>query len=486
VNTSIRNAGAVVIAMFLALFVGATTIQVVQADELRGYPYNTRTLLASYDVERGPILVEGSPIVRSVPTDTETHYQRVYESGPLYAHVTGYFTHTQGSTGIEGAMMQELSGTSDSQFFDEMEALFTGRKPAGAAVELTINDKAQRAAWDGLGDLKGAVVAMDPKTGAVLAMVSKPTFDPNELAVPDTEQMRAKYEELLEDPEDPFINRAITGNLNPPGSVFKIVVAAAALENGLATPDSPLPNPATYTLPGTSAVVNNPNWGEPCGPGDTTTLRTAIEFSCNIPFADLAVKLGSDRIRAQAEKFGFNNAFQIPLAVTASAYPKDALDPAQTALTGFGQYDVRATPIQMAMISSAIANDGVVMRPQLVNQVLSPSLNQLKGLSKSEFGRAVSPQNAQFIREMMVASVNNGVASNARMDGVEVAGKTGTAENGPDEPYSLWFTGFTGTEGRTVAVAVVLEDGGGMGQSGTGNGQAALIANQVMKAVLEQ
>ena len=480
----LRFVGIVVLGLFLSLFVSATSIQVLAQGELNDDPRNSRTILQSYDVQRGPILVNGAPIASSVPVDTEFKYERTYEQGALYAPVTGYFTLGQGSTGIEQAMNAELSGKSDAQFWSGLTGLFTGRSPAGAAVELTIDPAVQQAAWDALGSMRGAVVALDPATGAVLGMVSKPAYDPNLLAGSDTDTVLANYNALLADPEGPLQNRAIGGDMNPPGSVFKLVVAAAALEYGVTTPDAPLPNPATFTLPGSTAVVNNPTHGATCGEGDTTTLRRALELSCNIPFAQLAIQLGDERVRKMAEALGFNSEFEVPQTAAASTYPTGNLDDAQTALTGFGQFDVRATPLQIAMVSSAIANGGVVMKPTTVEQVLTPELQQLQGPRVSQFGRAFSETTATALRSMMIASVATGVASNARIDGVDVAGKTGTAENGPDEPYSLWFTGFAASGDRQIAVAVVLEDGGGMGQSGTGNGLAATIGQQVMKAVL--
>lgn len=484
-NRSIRLVGIVVLGMFIALFVSTTTIQVFQADNLSAMDGNTRSLYDSYDIKRGPILVDGQEIASSTPVDTEYKYQRSYANGPLYSAVTGYFTNTQGSMGIEDAMNAELSGKSDAQFFDGLSRLFTGQSPAGAAVELSISPAAQQAALDGLGADKGAVVALDPATGAILAMVSTPGYDPNALAVPDEASFFATYNALLEDESGPLQNRAIGGDLNPPGSVFKLVIAAAALDAGIATPDSPLENPATWQLPGSTAVINNPTHGAPCGDGPTTTLRTAIEFSCNIPFAQLAIQLGEDRVRAMTDKLGFGHQFTVPMAATESTYPAGPLDDAQIALTGFGQYDVRTTPLQMALVSGAIANDGVVMNPTTVEQVLTEDLKEIQGPQVSEFGRAFSEQVANDLESMMIASVSSGVASNARIDGVDVAGKTGTAENGEDEPYSLWFTGFVATGDSHVAVAVVVEDGGGFEQQGTGNGSAATIGQQVMKAVLD-
>lgn len=484
-NRNIRIVGVAVLGMFLALFISTTTIQVFQVNNLANGPENRRSQLADYEIERGPILIDGTPIASSNPVDNMYRYQRSYANGPLYSAVTGYYTYTQGSTGIEDAMNAELSGKSDSQFFAGLNRLFTGQTPAGAAVELTINANAQQVAYDALGDLRGSVVAFDPATGAIIAMVSTPGYDPNGLSGPDQEQVLDTYNQLLADPNGPLQNRAIGGDMNPPGSVFKLVIAAAALEEGIATPDSPLENPATWTLPGSTAVVNNPSHGSPCGSGETTNLRIAIEQSCNIPFAQLAVQLGDDKIRAMAEKFGFGHEFKVPMTASASIYPDGPLDDAQTGLTGFGQFDVRATPLQMALVSGAIANGGVVMNPTLVESVLTPDLRELQGQQVSEFGRAFSAETASALESMMIGSVSSGVASNARIDGVDVAGKTGTAENGDDEPYSLWFTGFVATDTTHIAVAVVLEDGGGMGQSGTGNGSAATIGQQVMKAVLD-
>lgn len=482
----LRLVGVVVLLMFASLFVSTTTIQVFAQPSLASDPSNARTILQSYDVQRGPILVDGTPIASSVPVDTEYKYERSYANGELYSAVTGYYTIGYGSTGIESAMNAELSGQSDAQFWSGLTGLFTGQSPAGAAVELTIDPAVQQAAWDALGSMRGAVVAINPSTGAVLGMVSKPTFDPNTLAGSDTAAVLDTYNALLADTDKPMINRAIAGDMNPPGSVFKLVVAAAALEAGLATADSPLPNPPTLTLPGSTAVVNNPSHGSPCGPDETTSLRTAIELSCNVPFAQLAIDLGADRLRAMAEALGFNHEFEVPQTSAASVYPTGTLDAAQTGLTGFGQFDVRATPLQIAMVSSAIANGGVVMNPTMIEQVLTPELQQLQGPRVTEFGRAFSQSTADALASMMVGSVNTGVASNARIAGVDVAGKTGTAENGTGEPYSLWFTGFAGTGDQQIAVAVVLEDGGGMGQSGTGNGLAATIGKQVMEAVLQR
>jgi peptidoglycan glycosyltransferase len=482
VNKELKRVSIVVLVMFLALFTSTTLIQVVTADSLRADGRNSRTLYASYSAERGPILVDGQPIAISVPTDDEFKFQRTYTNPLLYAPVTGYFTLNQGNTGIEGALNDYLSGTSNSQFLDQINAILTGQNPKGASVELTINPAVQQAAWDALGDLQGAVIAINPQTGEILAMVSKPTFDPNTLAVHDTDEVIATYEALLGDPSGPLFNRTLAGALNPPGSTFKLVVAAAALESGQFTPASEIPNPAQLALPQSDNVITN-SGGDTCGGTPTVSLARALSLSCNIPFAQVGATLGSQEIREQANRFGFNESISVPLESTPSVYPR-ALDEPQTMLSAFGQSSVRASPLQMAMVSMAIANGGSLMRPNLVENIMTADLRTLQQFQAEQFGQAMSPETAAAITQMMVDSVANGAASNARIDGVDVAGKTGTAENGEGDPYTLWFTGFAPANDPQVAVAVVIENGGGQGQSGSGNEIAAPIAKRVLEAVL--
>ena len=262
------------------------------------------------------------------------------------------------------------------------------------------------------------------------------------------------------------------------------MVTAAALESGNYTAQSQFPNPASWTLPGTITEIKNSSRGT-CGQGETVTLEVALIKSCNIPFAILATELGDDRIRAQAELMGFGQELSIPMKVTPSIYPSN-LDSAQTALTGFGQFDVRVTPLQMAMVAAGIANQGVIMQPQLVKMVVASNLNVLLDPQPRVLSAPMSRTTTGFLTRMMVDSVEVGVATRAGIEGFAVAGKTGTAQNGPTDPYTLWFTGFAPAEAPKVAVAVVVEDGGGIGQNGTGNQIAAPIARAVMKAVLQR
>lgn len=483
-NRELKRVSFVVLAMFVALFVSATTIQVFQADNLSKDARNTRTLYESFSTERGAILVGGQPIATSVPTDDLYKFQRQYSNGPLYSSVTGYFTLNQGTTGIENALNDYLSGTSNSQFFDSINNLVSGQDPKGASVELSIDPVAQQAAYDALGDYTGAVIVTEPATGRILAMVSKPDFDPNALASHDTDQVLAAYDALNDASGDPLVNRAIGGTMNPPGSVFKLVVASAAIESGKFTAESTFPNLAAYTLPGSSSQVINSGGGT-CGSGDTVTLATAVALSCNVPMAEMGVQLGAAAIRNMAEKYGFDTELSIPVDVEESTYPT-VTDDAQTALTAFGQYDVRATPLQIAMVSAAIANGGDVMKPSLVDTIRSQDLSVLQQFQSTVLDTAISQQTADAIKAMMVSSVQSGAATNATIEGVSVAGKTGTAENGTDDPYTLWFTGFAPADDPQFAITVLIEDGGGLGQTGYGNLLAAPIAKQVLEAVLNK
>ena len=478
----LKRVSLVIFVMFLSLFISSTGIQVISADDLAADQRNVRSIYDSYKTQRGSILVDGKPIAESIPVDDVYRYNRVY-SDEMYSSVTGFFSLYQGATGLESATNSYLTGQNSSQFFEQINALLSGNPVAGASVELTIDPDVQKAAWDALGDKKGAVVAINPTTGNILAMVSKPAFDANELAVHEGATSNANYKALIEDEDGPLLNRAYS-ELYAPGSVFKLVVAAAALESGEYTADSTFPNPSKYTLPGTSTVVMNSGEGK-CGGAATVSIADALRLSCNVPFAQLGIALKQNRISSQAGLFGFSKNIEFPMTSVASVYPS-GMDDAQTGLSAFGQFDVRVTPLQMAMVSAAIANKGVLMQPNLIENVLTANLSVLHQPSPSVFSQPMSATTAKSMTEMMVGAVSNGVSGNARISGVEVAGKTGTAQNGTDQPYTLWFTGFAPANNPQVAVAVVIADGGGLGQSGRGNSLAAPVAKKVMQAVLKK
>ncbi|WOF23102.1 penicillin-binding protein 2 [Microbacterium betulae] len=482
----LRRLSIIVLFMFLSLFVATSWIQVVNAPTLNEDVNNRRTLYDSYEVQRGSIIAGGEEIVTSIASDDLYAWQRQYANADVWSTVTGWINPVLQSTeGLERAMNQELSGQASSAFFSRIDQILSGQDPRGSSIELSLEPAAQQAAYDALVNrgYTGAVVAVEPSTGRILAMVSTPGYDTNQLALHDGDAVNANYTALEADALEPLQNRAIAGDLYPPGSTFKLVTATAAIASGDYTMDSTFPNVAAYTLPSSSAVVSNADGGT-CGSGDTVTLRDAIRLSCNVPMAELAVELGEDAIREAAESYGFNRSFETPLPSTASSYPSLAGDDAQTGLTGFGQGQVTATPLQMAMVAAGIANDGVVMNPWMVDDVIGPDLSVQETYDPTAFGEALDADLADALTEAMTASVQDGAATNARIDGVDVAGKTGTAENADDDPYTLWFTGFAPADDPQVAVAVVVEDGGGQGQSGSGNTIAAPIAKEVMEAVL--
>lgn len=500
ITRSLRRISVVVIAMFAALFISTSVIQVGVADELRGDDRNRRTTLANQNVNRGPILVQGEPIAQSIATDEEIRYQRVYANGPLYAPITGRYTLDGLNTGLEAAYDDYLTASTGGQFFDIANAVLTGREPQGAAVETTIDAYLQQVAWDALGDFAGAVIAMEPATGRILAMVSKPTYDPNALASHDPDAVEDAYQLLLDDPGEPLINRAMNGDLDPPGSTFKLVTAAAALDSGRFTPDSTFPNPGSLQLPQSSSVIYNSS-GYACGGGDTVTLSDAISQSCNIPVAELADQLGYQPIKSMANALGFCHGYDVariqpvieygctpyddlnlsPMYSTPSWYPP-APDAPQTMLSSFGQSSVRASPLQMAMVAGAIANQGVLMSPTLVDSVISPDQTPLVTVEPQSLGQPMTTATARALTAMMVASVDSGAAQNAAIEGVSVAGKTGTAENGAGQPYTLWFTGFAPAENPQIVVAVVVQNGGGLPQD---EQLSSTLSAPIGKAVLE-
>ncbi|MDM8085156.1 penicillin-binding transpeptidase domain-containing protein [Cellulomonas cellasea] len=485
-NTPLRRLSLVVVTMFLALMVGTSWVQFVQADALNNDSRNVRTLYREFGNPRGPIIVAGTPIAWSEPVDDAFGYQRIYAPGAMYSNVTGFYSIVNGRTGIESAENDVLTGSSDSLFLSRIQDLITGKQPQGSSVELTLNPAAQQAAWDALGDQVGAVVALDPTTGAVLALVSTPGFDPNSLATHDTAAASTAYKDLNAAANDPLVDKAISGKTYPPGSTFKLVTAAAALESGQYSADTVLAAPDVLSLPQTTATIGNYG-GASCGSGGQTTLSDALRVSCNTAFAQLGMDLGADALREQAEKFGFSTPLSIPMKVTESYFPpNEDLDPAKLAKSAIGQQDVRTTPMQMAMVSAAIANGGKVMTPYTVATVRTADLDVISETEPSVFSTAISAGTASTLRDMMVSVVDSGTGTAAKIPGVQVAGKTGTAETTAEQSPHAWFTGFAPANDPKVAVAVIVEHGGSTGNEATGGKVAAPIAKAVMQAVLGQ
>ncbi|MDO5619733.1 peptidoglycan D,D-transpeptidase FtsI family protein [Kocuria sp.] len=476
-NRAIRHVWLAAVAIFAVLLLALTSIMFFQQRSLAADPWNTRSLYQQFGKDRGPILAGGQEVARSVPTDGDYAYQREYTDGEVYAPLTGYFSPIYGATGLENAMGEQLSGDSDSQFYDRVVATLSGNQPSGASVEMTVDPQLQELAYSLLNGRKGSIVALEPSTGRILAMVSSPSYDPNLLASHDSAGVIEASQRLNADVNQPMSNRAIAGNLYSPGSTFKIVDLVAALESGDYTTDSTIPNPQNLQLPNTSTTL--PNYvGGNCASRTEADLEFAFNNSCNTPFAQIAMDLGQDRIRQTAENFGYGQDLSIPLTVTPSTFPTD-LDDASLAMSAIGQYDVRSTPLQVAMISSAIANDGVLMRPQLIQEVRSSDLSVIDSFRAQQMQRSTSADVANTVTDLMVSSVDNGIARGAQVPGYSVAGKTGTAEIGASGTSSSWFTGFAPADNPQVAVAVVYDDiPAGQSSDATANAQ------QMFEAVL--
>lgn len=476
-NSPLRKVAISVLVLFTLLILNANYIQVVRSSELRNNPSNTRILAEEYDRERGAIVVAGNPVAQSVATDDTLTYLRQYPNAEVYATVTGYYSLVFGNTGIEDAEDEILSGNDDRLAFRRIADLFTGRDPSGGNVELTLDPAAQQTAYDALGGVDGAVVALDPRTGAVLAMVSSPSYDPNQLSSHDPAAIRAYSDQLSALDPDPRINATIAER-HSPGSVFKLITSAAALQEGY-TPDTVVPAPQQYVLPGTSRPLNNFD-GEACAASGEQPLIDALTISCNTAFAELGVELGEDSIRSTAEAFGIDQGrFDMPLTVAESTVG-DIDGDAQLAVASIGQQNVQITPLQGAMIAAAIANDGTLMTPYLVDQLQAPDLSVVDQTEPTEMSQPVSSEVAGQLQEMMVSVVENGSGRRAQIDGYTVGGKTGTAQTTAEDDDNQWFVGFGGPDGDPqIAVAVFIQGG-----QGTGGDLSAPVAQQVMSAYL--
>jgi penicillin-binding protein A len=474
----IGRVSAIVLVLFGVLFVNLNLIALVWSDSLANHPANRRLIIREYQIERGPLIAGEEPIARSEETEGELRFLRTYPEGPLYAHLTGYYSFVLRRAGLEAVLNEQLTGRPTEMLAQNLSELFFAGDRAGNSVELTVRPEVQAAARDALGDQVGAVVALDPTTGAVLASYANPTYDPNPLSSHDASEIREAWEALRDDPARPLVDR-VTRETFPPGSSFKLVTAAAALERGL-EPDTSFPDEGVYDVPQTQADIGNFGGGD-CADGSSITLHDAMAVSCNTVFARLGVEIGDEALIQQAERFGFNRPPPYELTVERSAIPK-AMDPPETAQSAIGQRDVRATPMQMALLTASIVNGGELLRPHVVAGIRDPSGRQVAGAdagrwSEGRFdGRPISPRTAEQLRDMMIATVEEGTGTNARIDGVVVGGKTGTAQTAGDP--TAWFVGFA--EDR-VAVAVVVP---AAGPDATGGSVAAPIARQVMEAAL--
>ncbi|MFI8963296.1 peptidoglycan D,D-transpeptidase FtsI family protein [Streptomyces sp. NPDC053493] len=470
--------------LVLALLLRDNWLQYVRADELNAHPKNKRVTIERYASQRGNIIVDGKPITGSVDSgDTFYTYKRTYVDGKMWAPVTGYASQAFDANQIEKIEDGILTGNDDRLFFDRTMAMFTGEKKKGGDVVTTLSGAAQKAAFKGLGSKTGAVVAIEPSTGKILALASTPSYDPGSFAGYHDKDAKA-WQALEKDKNKPKLNRALR-EIYPPGSVFKVVTAAAALESGKVKDiNAATDTPEGWKIPLSRVPMKNHANG--CA---NASLNEALRISCNSVFAKLGDDVGRDKMVEMAEKFGFNAEQFTPVRSAASVYDKTA-DRGGNALSSIGQFNTATTPLQMAMVTAAIANDGKLMKPYMIDELRAPNVDLIKKTEPEELSRPVSQGTAQQLQAMMENVVENGTGANAdlHMDGVKVGGKTGTAQHGEKNskrPYA-WFISYAKTDqGSPVAVAVIVEDSEGTDREDiSGGGLAAPIARAVMKAVL--
>ncbi|KOV88908.1 penicillin-binding protein 2 [Nocardia sp. NRRL S-836] len=487
-NTPLRRVGFAMMVMILLLLGNATWVQVINADQWRKDSHNRRVLLDEYARKRGLIMASDGMVIADVKETTDRlRYLRTYTAGPQYAPVTGYLSVTYGTSGMERVENDLLNGSDDRLFTRRVSALITGRDPVGGNVQLTLVPRVQQVAYEQLTakGFRGSVVAIKPDTGEVLAMVSTPSYDPNALASHNSGEQQSAWKELTaEDNGDPLINRA-TGGLYPPGSTFKVVVAAAALADGK-TKDSQYTAAGSATPTGTTVPLPNYN-GQPCGGGQTASMELALAKSCNTAFGEMAEQVGKAKLKQQADKFGFNDDnLQVPLNVETSTLGEIPDNPALWQ-SGIGQRDVRVTPLQNAMIAATIANSGKRMQPFLVSKILGPDLKSISETKPDQLSTAMSSANAGTLRDMMIQSeINTG--GEGRIANVQVASKTGTAEVGGTQQQTqaphAWYIAFAPAQNPQIAIAVIVENGGDRGLGATGGKVAAPIGRAVMNAYL--
>lgn len=489
-NKPIRMMAIACLVMFTALLVNINYVQFVAADSLNAKNGNKRVINEQFSRDRGPILVAGDPIAESVKSNDQFKFQRKYNDPNLYSSMTGYFSYLYGRSGIENSQNSVLSGSDNRLFVNRVIDLLANKQPKGGSVELTVDPIAQKTAASGLkslggDDAKGAVVALDPSTGAILAMADRPNYDPNRLASHDFSEVAKAWESLTTDKDQPMLNQATQQTL-PPGSTFKLVTAAAALEDLNLDPDDKVKAGTTLNFPGTEYTLTNEN-NSSCG-GERITFERALNVSCNVSFGSIALKLGQKRLAQKAADFGFGTDPLDALPANPSRFTAEGtdLEKTQLAQSGIGQYEVATTPLQMAMVAAGIANGGDVMKPYVVTTVRAPNLKVLDQADPTRLSQALSSGNAAKLTKMMVSTVDEGTGTTAKIPGVEVAGKTGTAQSTPERPPYAWFVSFAPADDPKVAVAVVVESSN-IGRSEiSGSRLAGPIARSVMEAILNK
>lgn len=481
-ETQIRRVGIGLVIALVAVFAQLNYLQIFAAQRIAAHPANIRRLIQQYSVKRGDIVTaDGVTVAQSKATGGRFKYQRVYPQGELFAHVVGFYSLIYGADGVERSFDNQLLGDSRVLSMQDIEDRFLGGGTDGDDVVLTIDSVLQRAAQEALGDERGAIVAIDPATGAVRALYSSPSYDPNGLASHDGKEIRAFRRSLKPESRDtPLRNLATTAGY-PPGSTFKVVTGSAALESGKYTPRSKFPDPVELELPLTNETLMNFTKAS-CAGGVEIDLFEAMRVSCDTTFAILGLEIPRETLEV-AEKFGFNSRIPFDVVTQQSVFPDipDDDEPLR-AYAAIGQGDTVATPLQMAQVAATIANDGEVLRPRLVSEVIDPSGEVVETYDAEILGRAILPETAELMTNMMVAVVESGTGTAAAIPGIQVAGKTGTAQTGVEgaNPHT-WFICFAPATRPRLAVAVFVEHGGSFGSEATGGAVAAPLAKRILE-----
>jgi len=504
----IRRLGLGLVGLFALLFAQLAYVQVIHADHIKGQPANARRqIIAEYKVERGPILsADGVVLARSVRNPerrAELRFQRVYTDGELYAGLTGYYSRIFGRAGLEEAANPFLSGDAADLAVSTFTDLILGRERKGGAIDTTIVTDVQEAAAEALGNLEGAVVAVDPATGDVLAAYANPTYDPNTISSGTDTDIVEAWDAISTDPDQPLISLA-KDELFLPGSTGKLITASAALENGIDPDADRWPNPRALELPQTTTMLQNFGGSHCNGGSATVSMAEAFQQSCNVTFAEIGLELGARQMSEQAQAYGFcptdppgqveceesTIPFLLPWANGRFPVPSYFTErQPQLAFSAIGLDNVLTNPLHMALIAAAIANDGEMMQPRLISAVRDPTGKVVRELDPEQYGQPVSDATAKQMRAMMLSVTQGGGTASSAFAGfpIPVAGKTGTATNGPDRFPNAWFTAFApagpGDTAR-IAVAVIVLDGGSLGDEATGGQVAAPIARAVIDAYL--
>jgi peptidoglycan glycosyltransferase len=467
--------------LYTAVFLKLNQVQVVQANSLANDPRNSRVATRDFARPRGVIqTADGRVLAQSTPTDDRFKRLRQYPGGALYAGITGYFSFTYGGAGVERAYTDYLSGRKVSSSLRGLSNVFSDKEQAGN-VTLTVRDAVQQVAAQQLGNRRGAVVALDPTTGAIIAMVSFPSFDPNPLAAHDQKVVRDAWSALEADAGKPLLPRAF-GERYAPGSTFKLVTASAALERKPELATKTYPVLSKLDLPDTNADL--PNFGgESCG----GPLPQLLKVSCNTGFGQMGLDLGGDALAAEAGDYGFNDA--PPLDLKPGAATSKFPDPTfftrnrpVLAQSAIGQADVQATPLQMALVAAAIGNKGVAMKPHVMAEIRDNEGDVVRRYVPSSWRKPITPEVADALTQMMIGVVNGGTATRIAVPGIQVAAKTGTAQTVGKNAHA-WIVGFAPADAPKIAVAVIVESQPGVSEA-TGGRVAAPIAQAVIRAAL--